>query len=357
MEQKMIYLVAFTALLPSFWSNEPEATESGKSIVIAKREWAACVRFSPDGKWLAWSSGTLEDDNWAKRVSQVKFWDVKKQKRGPQRSTFKGYVGEFAFSPDGKLAVPVIDSWFGSGRLCLIDPDSGRETKSIAEKDGKANLITFSPDGKILAGLRHRSITLWDSSTLREVSLLPTKTLVDTIAFTPDNKTLMVDASGLGLEKIDTVTGKSTVTEIEAAKERGAFATAFSRDGKLIATGHGKDTLGKKFDSPQKRFDFQLQEGEVRITDIETGKQVAELKGHKKMVRVLAFSEKGDLLASGDDGGGIKIFDVPTGKEIANLAGHSDWISGIRSLCFSHDGQLLASCAGDGYVRVWKLGK
>ena len=41
---------------------------------------------------------------------------------------------------------------------------------------------------------------------------------------------------------------------------------------------------------------------------------------------------------------------VPTGELIMSGEGHLDWIGG---LAFSPRGDLLASCSGDGNVKIW----
>jgi WD40 repeat protein len=58
---------------------------------------------------------------------------------------------------------------------------------------------------------------------------------------------------------------------------------------------------------------------------------------------------KDKLLAAGASHGTICIFDAETGKRIAELEGHTRV---VRSLSFSCDGTLLASKSDDGTVRV-----
>jgi WD40 repeat protein len=97
-----------------------------------------------------------------------------------------------------------------------------------------------------------------------------------------------------------------------------------------------------------------------RLWDVDSGKLVRELRGHKEqtphhfpsMLYACAFSRDGKYLASGDKVGHVVVWEVATGKELASLETpvmytwdptqrrHS--IGGIRSLAFSPDGKLLA---------------
>jgi len=76
------------------------------------------------------------------------------------------------------------------------------------------------------------------------------------------------------------------------------------------------------------------------------------LTGHRGVVRCLATSPDGILLASGSSDKTIKLWDWTTGKEIMTLNGHS---SGVLAIAFSPDGRLLASGSGDKTIKLWQL--
>ena len=85
------------------------------------------------------------------------------------------------------------------------------------------------------------------------------------------------------------------------------------------------------------------------LWDVETGKQVRTLEGHKRTVLGVAFSPDGRLLASGA-GEKVILWDVETGKQARTLEGHTWTVIGVA---FSPDGRLLASGSWDGTVILW----
>lgn len=83
-----------------------------------------------------------------------------------------------------------------------------------------------------------------------------------------------------------------------------------------------------------------------------SAKPVATLRGHEGDVQCVAYSPDGKLLASGSEDGNIKIWDTATNRELGQLQGHKLYVNGVA---FSPDGALLASAGFDGTVRLWDV--
>ncbi len=69
--------------------------------------------------------------------------------------------------------------------------------------------------------------------------------------------------------------------------------------------------------------------GQVQLWDVASGREIAALKGHGKGVTSVAFSRDGRLLASGSTDNTIRIWDVGTRQELRTLKGHSSNIDSI----------------------------
>jgi WD40 repeat protein len=72
----------------------------------------------------------------------------------------------------------------------------------------------------------------------------------------------------------------------------------------------------------------------------------------ENVIRALATSPDGKILAGAGDDPEIRLWEVASGKPGPSLKGSTDW---ILCLAFSHDGQRLASGGYDGVVRIWEV--
>jgi hypothetical protein len=102
-----------------------------------------------------------------------------------------------------------------------------------------------------------------------------------------------------------------------------------SQDGSLVATG-GPDEPTKVWRVPR-------------------GELAADFSRSGDSGRLAAFSGDGKLLAVGGDE--VTVYDVQAGREVSRLEGHK----GVCSVAFSGDGRALASMAADGQIRLWEL--
>jgi WD40 repeat protein len=232
------------------------------------------VTFSPDGKTLA-----SADEERA-----IKLWDVAS---GKNTVTFRAWgVVSIAFSPDGRtLASASID-----GTVKLWDVASGKKDpvfEWLIGPWGTASSVAFSPDGSALAaggatelhsfGDGSGSLHLWDLASRQE------KTSFQTWGETQTLGSWLSAAWGQHGPEFQAREGIRNVDSV-----------AFSPDGKTLATGIGGTV---------QLWDTHTGKRKAAVWD-----------RHAWEVRSLAFSPDGKVLASGGVGGGIKLWDMPDAR-------------------------------------------
>jgi WD40 repeat protein len=89
----------------------------------------------------------------------------------------------------------------------------------------------------------------------------------------------------------------------------------------------------------------------VRVWDLATGRQRAELTGHADRVLTVAVTADGATAVSGGDDGTVRVWDLATGHLRAELTGHAGWVG---SVAVTADGTTAIS-GGGGTVQVWDL--
>jgi transcription initiation factor TFIID subunit 5 len=91
----------------------------------------------------------------------------------------------------------------------------------------------------------------------------------------------------------------------------------------------------------------------VRMWDINTGDSVRLFSGHTAPITAVAASPNGKYFASAGDDGLISIWDINTGKRLKAMCGHGK--TGIYSLSFSQESNVLISGGADMTVRCWDV--
>jgi WD40 repeat protein len=118
---------------------------------------------------------------------------------------------------------------------------------------------------------------------------------------------------------------------------------AFSPDGKTLAVGS---------EGPPPPASELPGLGDLRLWDVEEGKEQRALKGYTGIVGAVAFSPDGKTLAGGDEGCGVTLWEPTNGLVRGSWKG----INGmVNSLAFAADGKTLALGSADDTVRFWDL--
>jgi WD40 repeat protein/ankyrin repeat protein len=217
-------------------------------------------------------------------------------------------------------------------------------------------------------------VEIWEVATGRLLQSIRRDSEINSIAFAPDGKTL-----GLG---VGSWLAKETLLELWDIKTQkiqkqfkghrfNIISIAFSKDGRQIASGDSEGNC-KLWDietqkairsfgsqhpfnrsniSPDARFAaVTMNEGEVYLYSVGTGKRIVALPKSMHRFRQVAFQKDGSTLCLSTDQGEIHFLDVHTGAWRGALT--SMW-SGNSGLALSNKGDLLSIAHGFGTTLLW----
>ena len=300
-------------------------------------------------------------------LKTLKLWTVGTRQNFATFQVQKGHTNSVAFLPDGtKLA------W--GGRLWDVET---RQQLDILQNNGLAD-VTFSPDGKILAGTGIKTfprtsvndvtmyagvVKLYDVTTgqllntliaTRRTKLRERRERVTSIAFSPDS-TKLASGAGHDVKLWEVSTGKNIATF--QGQEGRIESVMFSPDGTKLAVGaaegvkllnilNGKhiDLLGAMWNlsvafSPDGKILATASGAGVRLWEVSTGKSLTALQRHPRVVNAVVFSPDGLTLAS-TSWSGAEVWEVTTGKRITTLGELPNF---ALSLAYSPDGTKIVT--------------
>jgi WD40 repeat protein len=301
-------------------------TQKDDSATVGK---VAPVALSSDGKTVALAFGNA-----------AVFWDADTGREIRTQTLHGEPITSLAFSPDGKQLVSCgLDK-----NVRLWEVESGKQLQDLGN-NSKVRSVAFSPDGQQIAAIGDDGIgRIWNATngSIRLGTHFHNeggKTGGLQIVFSPDSKTL-ASCGVAGVPRTTVAPTAAGDVGDAAGKPLSTFAghtgtvntVAFSKDGKLLATG-GKDHT-------------------VRVWDAASGVSVRTFHGHSEEVTGVAFSPDGRMLASVSADHSIRFWGLETVEHFHNLAGH---VGSVRSASLSPDGLKAISGSADRTLKLWDL--
>jgi WD40 repeat protein len=247
------------------------------------------------------------------------------------------------FSPDGLRLL----TWSDDGVTQLWDVsriDDRSSYRVVARMRGghrgAVTAVQFSPDGKwVVTGGDDHEVVLWDlrggGDPEPSPPLVGHEDRVTSVAVSPDDRRLVTtDHSGAAF----------------------LWEPAVSRLPVRLtdASDSGRASIGGVFSPDGQRVFLADDDGKIRIWDVSGGppSRLQTLEGRQAHLRHLSMSLDGKRLLTANDNGTAGLWAVDTGQQVALLKGHRD---GINTATFSSDGRRAITSSDDGSARVWDI--
>ncbi|KAK3819619.1 MAG: WD40-repeat-containing domain protein [Benniella sp.] len=294
------------------------------------------IVYSPQGDMIA-SAG---DDN------AVRIWDTE---TGVRRQTLIGhsdYVSIMAFSPKGDQIAS--GSYDTTVRLWDVGATTSRQI-SIGHSRW-IHEIKCSPKGDSIATCSDdKTARIWDVETgiCRHILQGHSGDLYS-IAYSPQGDQIATGSedSTVRLWNIETGACTHTLTGHDMA----VYAVRYSPQGHQLASA--------SYDRTVRLWDVRRSSGLRRrrrngaSMDIATGECRHIFIGHQNSVKSVAYSPRGDQIASGSEDGLLKLWGVEARTCLWTLTGHTERVNNVA---YSPRGDMIVSTSWDKSMRLWDV--
>jgi WD40 repeat protein/tRNA A-37 threonylcarbamoyl transferase component Bud32/tetratricopeptide (TPR) repeat protein len=370
----------------SLWDVATRARLAGP---FAHQDGVKAAAFNPAGSTVLTGS--------ADGIAQLWERDTSRPAGSPLRH--RHGVDQAGFTPDGATILTVSRNDVSA---YLWETVTGQRVGTPLGQSDAMDCCAISPDGRmVVTGSADATARVWEvgrgwSRPLDRVEgakgpldlgpqdepRLPDFYLTNTIAYSPDRKTVVTSDGGRIARLWETSTGRPLGAPLRHGRD--VRTVAFSPDGRLVATASHEPASGL--------MDSSL--GCIRIWDAGTGRPLGPPIWQTQWVSALAFSPDSRVLASGDYGQLVRfwdtttgrpvgapiaqrgivfylayspdgkklavatvmpvcearLWDLATGRPIGNGMPHKNWVVGVA---FSPDGRALLTRSHDSTARLW----
>ncbi len=317
------------------WRYLDRLCNSSACLVIKHPDDVGCVAFSPDGRTLATAAFDV-----------ISLWGISFGKDGRPdhearlQTTLVGDMAaltDIGFDPSNTRLFSLSDN----ATLTVWETATGKRLHF--HKDTVA--AAFDAEKPLIAAMSVKgSVEILDANTGEATRTIAVKAAeMDTAAFAPDLRTLAFAERGQAHSvRVWSLDRGKELYSLGGHTSRVTRLT-FSRDGSRLAS----SSAGWEAD------DVRLgNRSEIKLWDLETGREISTLRGHRSEITALAFADDGKRLASASWDKTVILWEADNGKELFTIRG----IDGeVYDTTFSSDGNLLATSSRDGSVMVWDV--
>jgi len=296
------------------WAAAVDEDEDLEQTMTMRQNRVYRVAFSPERKWIA----SVSD-------AALALWLVEDGRQGELLEQRPQRVHDLSFSPAGETVAVAS----GAGMVTLWSVRTG-EAMRVLEHEAPVGCLAFSPDGRLLAtGTRSGSLHLWELPQGAPLGGYRLEEPLASLVFSPLGGFLVVGTERGILHLWDV---RKKKWGMQPWKQPGKPATplVFSGDGKLLAWLAGTP--------------------EIRLWYV-YDKKIRAFKGHRGVVRDLALSPDGDLLASVSEDRVARLWSTRNGAKLAEVKLPSP----VVGVDFSPSMAEVVLVYSDKKISIWQL--
>ena len=246
--------------------------------------------------------------------------------------------------------------------------------RSCFSKDS-TRLVTVPSSAQMAQG--RKAVFLWDLEKEEQILSLQPQLFGFDLAISPNNLHIALnEVSGTELQVVvhETETGNAAAT-IPVSPKSGAWEIEFLPDGETLIVTDGASNITAKVwnwkeekllrSFPCSGYEMEVSEDgkqivtggrmvsqhnqnddKARLWDVQTGKLLHELPGHKQGATRFAYSPDGAFVVTGGSTPIVRIWDASSGALVRSLDAFPNENRGVSDIAFTHDGKHLAVAYG-----------
>jgi WD40 repeat protein len=300
--------------------------ESAMRVLRTHRRWPSRVAYGASGRQLV----TLSCDPALVAAMCFQFWDVGTLHER-LRETMEDSLGSLwrcLFEPNGAAFLRAGGYWPEGEEWPVPGPPRPEHSLVLEYCRAVSGWLGFGADGRTFLTERAQ-VMLCDFTERRVQAFQGTENLMAVgAAFSADGGLLALHSPGNEVQLHEVATG--ALLGILAHSD--AIGTLrFSPAAPVLATAAGRT---------------------VRLWDARERRLLARFRAFRKFAPCLAFSADGRLLAAGSNEGRVRVWEVASGREVADLA----WGKGeVVDLAFAPDLMTAAAACQKKAVVIWDV--
>lgn len=339
------------------------STGDAVAVLSSHNDTITRVVFSPDGRRLASAS----------HDGTARIWDIVDRRTFRRMAGVDNVIESLAFSPDGRR----LAGGDSNKRGLVWDTASGARTAMLEGHtfgDGGSAIrsIAYSGDGRrIVTGGRDNTARIWDAESGALLHTLTGHTEgVEAAIFTREGTAVVTGSIDHSIRLWNSATGEqqgllghhdSEVFDLAVSPDGKRLGSTASNDGLQLWDLQSLKPLGSRIFVFGDRLDWSADGRRIAvagdgipIVNPDDGTLANQLGRDSELIRDVAFSPTGNVVAAATDRNGVRLWDVATGRELAFFEGMDRDVS---TSAFSPDGRWLADAIGDDFVRVWNISR